>query len=44
MYHTDRSRFLNSSVRMGGGGEGVEGFGLNSQGISGGREGERGAL
>ncbi len=37
-------RFLNCSVRMGGGGGGMEGFVMNSKGISGGREGVRSAL
>ncbi len=34
MHLADRCRFLNCSVRMGG-----EGFVMNSEGISGGREG-----
>jgi hypothetical protein len=43
MHLTDRCQFLNCSVRMGGG-EGVEGFVMKSEGISGGGRGERGAL
>jgi hypothetical protein len=35
-------QFLNCSVRMGG--WGLEGFVMNSEGISGGRQGGRGAL
>jgi hypothetical protein len=42
MHLTDRCRFINCSVRMRGGG--VEGFVMDSEGISGGREGGRGAL
>jgi hypothetical protein len=43
MHLTDRCRFLNcSAVRMGGGG--VEGFVMNSEGISGAREEGRVAL
>jgi hypothetical protein len=40
--YTDRCRFLNCSVRMGGGD--VDGFVMNSEGIPGMREGGRGAL
>ncbi len=45
MYLTDRCQFLNCYVIMSGGQGGVEGFFMNSEGISGGREeGGRGPL
>ncbi len=43
MHLTDRCRFLNCSVRMGERAC-LEGFVMNSEGISEGREGGRGAL